>query len=345
MKIKNKLLNKNGKCFIIAEAGVNHNGDLDLAKKLVDVAKKSGADAIKFQTFTAGKLVTESAPMAEYQKKNIGKTESQYEMLKKLELKPEYHKILFDYAKRKGIMFISTPFDEDAIDFLDELGVDVFKVGSSDANNIPYLIKMAKKGKPIILSTGMSDMNEVKESVSKILKINKKLAVLHCTTEYPCPCGQVNLKAMETMAKKLGVMIGYSDHTEGIEVPVAAVAMGAKIIEKHFTLDKFMEGPDHKASIEPKELTEMIKQIRNIEMALGSADKKIAKVAEKYIAIAKKSVVAREDIAKGVKITEKMLIIKRPGIGLEPKYIYKIIGKKAKKDIKKDELIAWKNII
>jgi len=337
-------MNKENRCFIIAEAGVNHNGDLGLAKKLVDAAKNSGADAIKFQTFTAEKLVTGSAPMAEYQKKNTGKTESQYKMLKKLELSPEHHKILFDYARDKGIKFMSSPFDEDAIDFLNKLGVDIFKVGSSDANNIPFLIKMAKKGKPIILSTGMSDIKEIKESVDCILKINKKLTVLHCTTEYPCPYGQVNLNAMGTMSRELGVPIGYSDHTEGIEIPVAAFAMGAKVIEKHFTLDKHMEGPDHSSSLEPKELAEMVTQIRNVEMALGVKSKKITKAAKKYIAIAKKSVIAREDIAKGAKITEDMLIIKRPGTGLEPKYIYKIIGKKAKKNIKKDELISLRHI-
>lgn len=344
MKVKNKLINKNNRCFVIAEAGVNHNGNLDLAKKLIDTAKEAGADAVKFQTFTAEKLVTKLTPMAEYQKKNIGKVGSQYEMLKKLELSQEYYKILFDYAREKGIKFMSSPFDESAVDFLDKLGVDIFKVGSSDVNNIPLLIKIAKKNKPIILSTGLSDMKEIKEAVKCILKINKKLIVLHCTTEYPCPYDQVNLCAIETMQKELGVLVGYSDHTEGIEVSLAAVAMGARVIEKHFTLDKSMEGPDHLASLEPNELTDMIKKIRNIETALGSSKKEITKSAKKYIAIIKKSIVAKVRIAKGSKITEDMLIIKRPGTGLEPKYIYKIVGKKAKKDIEKDELISLDQI-
>lgn len=330
---------QNKRCFIIAEAGVNHNGSLDIAKKLIDAAKNAGADAVKFQTFKAEKLVTKETKMAEYQKKNTGKTESQYDMLKRLELSEEFHKILFDYSKKKGIQFMSTPFDEDAIDFLDRLGVDAFKVGSSDANNIPYLIKMAKKGKTIYLSTGMSDMAEIKESVDTILKFNKDLIVLHCTTEYPCPYDQVNLRAISTMRKELGVPIGYSDHTKGIGVAVAAVAMGAIVIEKHFTLDRKMAGPDHRASLEPDELKEMVMQIRNIELAFGDGRKELVEAAKKYVAVAKKSVVAKQHISKGAKITADMLAIKRPGTGLPPKSIYSMIGKTARAEIEKDSLI------
>lgn len=345
IKIGNKFIGENQPVFVIAEAGVNHNGRLDLAKKLIDKAAEAGADAVKFQTFKAEKLVTRKAEMADYQKKNIGKTESQYAMLKKLELKDRFHKPLFDYAKKKGLIFMSTPFDEDAIDFLDELGVPIFKAGSSDTNNIPYLIKMAKKKKPILLSTGMSDMREIKESVDAILRYNKQLIVLHCTTDYPCPYDQVDLRVMKTMRKKLGTLIGYSDHTNGLEVPVAAVALGANVIEKHFTLSRKMKGPDHKALLEPGELKQMVTQIRNIEKALGKNKKIITEVAKKYISVAKKSVVANHDIRKGEKFTNKNLGIKRPGTGLAPKYYFNILGKRAKKDIEEDKLIRKNDYI
>lgn len=326
IKIKNKLIGPKEPCFVIAEAGVNHNGDFKLAKKLIDKAAIAGADAVKFQTFKAEKLVTRKA-------------ESQYAMLKKLELKDKLHKPLFDYAKKKGLIFISTPFDEDSIDFLDKLGVAVFKVGSSDTNNIPYLIKMAKKQKPIILSTGMSNMREIKESVDTILKYNKKLVVLHCTTGYPCPYDQVDLRAMKTMRKKLGTLIGYSDHTNGLEVPVAAVALGANVIEKHFTLSRKMKGPDHKASLEPNELKHMVKQIRNIKKALGRSKKVVTEAAKKYITVAKKSMVANHNIRRGEKFTKHNIGIKRPGTGLKPREYFNVLGKKAKKDIKADKLI------
>ena len=344
MKIGNKTIGKGEPVFIIAEAGVNHNGNLDIAKKLIDKAVYANVDAVKFQTFQAEKLVTMNAKQAEYQAKNIGHKETQYDMLKRLELKREYHSVLKNYAEEKGIIFLSTPFDEDAIDFLDSLGVYAFKVGSSDTNNIPYLKRMAKKGKPIILSTGMSDLEEIVESVDTILKYNKDLIVLHCTTDYPCPYDKVDLNVLNTLKEELGTVIGYSDHTLGIEVPIAAVALGAKVIEKHFTLDRKMPGPDHKASLEPNELKEMVKGIRNVEKALGNDKKIVTDVARKYIDVAKKSVIANKSIKKGEKISSDMLIIKRPGTGLKPKYFYEIIGKKAKKDIEKDTLIQLEEI-
>ena len=326
MKIGNKTIGE--EVFIIAEAGVNHNGELSIAKELIDKAAEAKVDAVKFQTFQAEKLVTTTAKQAEYQAKNIGYNESQFDMLKRLELKKEYHLILKNYAEDRGLIFLSTPFDEDAIDFLDELGVYAFKVGSSDTNNISYLIKMAKKGKPIILSTGMSDLEEIIESVDTILKYNKDLVVLHCTTDYPCPYDKVDLNVLDTLKKELDVVVGYSDHTSGIEIPIAAVSLGAKVIEKHFTLDRNMEGPDHKASLEPNELKAMVKCIRNIEKSLGNKEKIITDVAKKYIDVAKKSIVAKVDILKDTIITKDMLIIKRPGTGIKPRELNNIIGKK-----------------
>ena len=341
MKIGNKEIGKNKPTFIIAEAGVNHNGSLSTAKKLVDAAVESGADAIKFQTFKTENLVSKKAKMCDYQISNTGKTQSQFEMLKKLELTKKHHEIIFNYARKKGIIFLSTPFDDESVEFLYELGVPAFKVGSSDTNNIPLLVKIAKKQKPIILSTGMSDLNEIIESVNAIKKYNKQIIVLHCTTDYPCKLDEVNLNAMKTIGKKCDVLIGYSDHTEGIQVSLSAVALGAKIIEKHFTLDKNMKGPDHKASLEPKEFKKLTESIRNIEISLGSEDKAISDSPKKYIGEIKKSIIAKQDIKIGQKITEDLLIIKRPSYGIEPKYLDKIIGLTAKCDINKDECIQW----
>lgn len=344
IKIGNKSIEEGGPCFIIAEAGVNHNGSLKLAKKLVDTAKKAGVGAVKFQMFKSENLVTEKGEMANYQKKNIGKKERQLEMLKKLELSEKDFIELKQYCNKKKIIFLSTPHTEDAIDFLECL-VPVHKVASGDLTNSPFLEKVAKKKKPIILSTGMATLSEVKEAVNTIKKAgNNKIILLHCTTNYPCPLEEVNLKAMLTLKNEFNLPVGYSDHTLGILVPIIAITMGAQVIEKHFTLDKNLQGPDHKASLEPDELKEMVKKIREAEKALGEGVKKPTKSEEKIKKIARKSIIAKVDIPKGIKITKNMIIIKRPGKGIEPKYLSRVVGRIAKKNIRKDELITWETI-
>lgn len=341
IEIAGKIIGENCPIFIIAEAGVNHNGRLDLALKLVDAAKKAGADAIKFQTFKAADVVTAQGKMADYQKKNIGKTEFQLEMLKKLELKEKFYKPIIKRCKEKNIIFLSTPHGGfGSVDFLQSLDVPAFKFGSGDLNNLPVLQYAAKFNKPIILGTGMATMKEVKEAVNCFRKTgNNKIIVLHCTTNYPCRFEEVNLRAMRTIMKKLNVLIGYSDHTSGIDVSIMAVTLGACIIEKHFTLDRNMPGPDHKTSIEPDELRKMIKQIRKVETILGSGVKKPTENELLMIKTVRKSIVSLRDIKKGEKFTKDNIGIKRPGTGLEPKYYFKILGKIAKKDILKDTLV------
>lgn len=344
IKIGNKLVGEKEPCFIIAEAGVNHNGKLSLAKKLVDSAKKSGVDAIKFQTFKAEEVVTKNAQMAEYQKMNIRKKESQQEMLRRLELRYEDFIELKEYCDEKKIIFLSTPHSEDAIDFLEPL-VPAYKIGSGDLTNFPFLEKVAKKGKPIILGTGMATLEEVKEALNFIYKQrNKRVIALHCTTNYPCPLKEVNLRAMLTMREKLNCLLGYSDHTPGIIVPIMAATLGAVVIEKHFTMDKSLPGPDHKASLDPKEFKEMVKKIREVEIILGKKGKKPTKSEKEIMKVVRKSIVAKIDIPKGTGIKKEMLTIKRPGTGIKPKFSEKIIGKTAKKDVKKDELINFKNL-
>lgn len=326
--------------FIIAEAGVNHNGSLKLAKKLIDEAKNAGANAVKFQTFKAKNLASKEAKQAEYQKKNMGKEESQFDMIKKLELSYDEFKNLAQYCEQKEIKFLSTPFDFESIEFLNDLGMDYFKIPSGEITNYPYLVKIAKLNKAIIMSTGMCTMEEIKEAY-KVLKDNgaKEITVLHCTTQYPTPFEDVNLNAMLSIKKELNVDIGYSDHTIGIEVSVCAVALGAKVIEKHFTLDKNMQGPDHKASLEPDELKQMVDSIRNIEKALGDGVKKPSNSEIENMDIARKSIVAIEDIKKGELFSEKNLTTKRPGSGINPMKWNEVIGKEAKRDFKEDELI------
>ena len=328
------------KVFIIAEAGVNHNGDINNAKKLIDVAARAGADAVKFQTFKAENIVCKNAEKAEYQKNTTGEEENQFSMLKKLELTEEMHQELQAYCLEKNIMFLSTPFDLESIDYLDKEGIKIMKIPSGEITNYPYLIKMAKTCKPIIVSTGMAELNEVEEAVT-ILRDNgaKDITVLHCNTEYPTPYADVNLKAMLTLKDKLDLKVGYSDHTMGIEVPIAAVAMGATVIEKHFTLDKNMDGPDHKASLEPEELEAMIRSIRNIENALGDGIKSPSLSEKKNIDIVRKSIVAKKVILKGEIFTEDNLTVKRPGNGLSPMYWNELIGKMASKDYEIDEMI------
>jgi len=332
------------KVFIIAEAGVNHNGSLDLAYQLVDVAKGAGADAIKFQTFKAEKVVSSKAPKAEYQKKATSSDESQLEMIKKLELSFEDFVKLKKYCDKKGIMFLSTPFDYQSIDFLYDL-VDIYKIPSGEIINYPYLKHIAAKNKPLIISTGMANLGEVEEAINTIREINSetKISLLHCTTNYPTPYEEVNLKAMQTLATAFELPVGYSDHTLGIEVPVAAVAMGAKIIEKHFTLDKNLPGPDHKASLEPNELKEMVKAIRNIEMALGDGIKKPNKSEIEIMKVARRSLIATRNIRAGEIIKESDIAIKRPGTGILPKFKEIIIGMKLINDIRQDESFRWEN--
>ncbi|NRT73696.1 N-acetylneuraminate synthase [Clostridium beijerinckii] len=329
-----------GKTFIIAEAGVNHNGSIELAKQLVDIAADAKVDVVKFQTFKSENLVCKYTSKAEYQKKTTSKDESQFIMLKKLELDIESHKILMDYCRNKGIMFLSTAFDLESIELLNKLGLELFKIPSGEITNYPYLKRIGSLKKKVILSTGMSCLKEIEEAV-KVLKENgtNNITVLHCNTEYPTPMDDVNLNAMKTIKEELDVEVGYSDHTLGIEVSIAAVAMGAKVIEKHFTLDRNMEGPDHKASLEPNELKAMVKSIRNIEKALGNGVKVPSKSEIKNLNMARKSIVANKNIKKGERFTEENLACKRPGNGLSPMKWTQVVGKSAIKDFEKDEMI------
>lgn len=328
--------------LIIAEAGVNHNGSLELAKQLAKVAKEAGADIVKFQTAKPESLVSKQAKMAEYQKENIGKEMSQLDMLKKLLLSFGDFVELSNYCKEIGIQFLSTPFDLESIDFLNDLGCDVWKIPSGEITNYPYLVKIAKTSKKIILSTGMCTLEEIRDAVDVLEKNGAgSISLLHCTTQYPTPYEDVNLNAMITLKNEFSKEVGYSDHTKGIEVPVAAVAMGAAIIEKHFTLDRNMEGPDHKASLEPDELAKMVESIRNIEAAFGNGIKKPADSEISNISVARKSIVAKRKITKGEIFTEDNLTTKRPGNGINPMRWNEIIGQKAIMDFDEDDLIAF----
>jgi len=329
--------------LIIAEAGVNHNGDIAKAKALIDKGAEAGVDYVKFQTFKAGNLVTKQAKRAAYQDKNTQDNDSQYEMLKKLELSQKDHQELIDYCTQKGVKFLSTGFDFESLEFLAGLGITIAKVPSGEITNLPYLRKVATLFPEVILSTGMANITEIKDAV-KVLTDNgvskDKIIVLHCNTEYPTPMEDVNLKAMLHIQRELGVPIGYSDHTLGIEVPIAAVALGATVIEKHFTLDKTLPGPDHKASLEPDELKAMVSAIRNIEKAIGGSGlKEVSKSEAKNKPIARKSIVASKSIKKGDFFTEENITVKRPGIGISPMQWDEVIGKTAKKDFEEDDLI------
>lgn len=326
--------------FIIAEAGVNHNGDINIAKKLVDEAVLAGADAVKFQTFKAENLVCRNASKAEYQLDTTDKDETQFDMLKKLELTEKMHVELIDYCKNRDIMFLSTPFDIDSLHYLVNLGLDIIKIPSGEITNYPLLREVGKTKKKVILSSGMSTLNEIKNAKRVLMEFGcKDLIVLHCNTEYPTPYQDVNLKAMNTIREELGVRVGYSDHTQGITVPIAAVALGAEVIEKHFTLNRNMIGPDHRASLEPDELKEMIRAIRNVEASLGDGVKKPSVSEKKNIEIARKSIVAKCNIAKGTLLNGENLTTKRPGIGISPMEWDYVIGQKAKRDFDMDEMI------
>ena len=339
------------KVIIIAEAGVNHNGDFENAKKLVLAAADAGADYIKFQTFKADNLVSKNAVKANYQKINSlnNADNSQYEMLKKLEMPESWYFDLIDLANKSGIRFLSTGFDEQSIDFLESLNLDIFKIPSGEITNKPYLEHIASKGRPVIISTGMSSINEIGQAI-KILMTNnvlkENITILHCNTEYPTPMSDVNLKAMLSLKEQFGVKVGYSDHTLGIEVPIAAVALGAEVIEKHFTLDKNMDGPDHKASLSPIELTDMVRAIRNIELAIsGSGEKVVTESERKNMAIARKSIHLKNEIKSGHIIEFKDLIMKRPGNGISPMQIDEVIGKRVVRDLNEEHMLVFNDLM
>ena len=328
------------KVFIIAEAGVNHNGNINIAKKLIDAASEAGVDAVKFQSFITEKIVSKYTEKAGYQKKTTDKNESQYGMIKKLELDKERHMELLDYCHYKNMMFLSSPFDLESIRLLNELGLEIFKIPSGEITNLPYLREIGKLKKKVILSSGMSTLGEI-EAALHLLRQNgtKEITVLQCNSEYPTPMEDVNLNVMLTIKDAFKVDVGYSDHTLGIEVPIAAAAMGAKIIEKHFTIDRNMDGPDHQASLEPHELKAMVTAIRNIEIALGNGIKEPSKSELINMKFVRKSIVAKCTIEKGEVFSEDNLTVKRPGNGISPMSWDEIIGKIAKRDYEEDELI------
>ncbi len=330
------------KVIIIAEAGVNHNGDYELAKKMVVAAKEVGADYVKFQTAVPEKVISKFAEMADYQKENTGKEESQLEMCRRIHLKLTDYEPLKRYCEEVGIKFISTPFDLESIETLDALKMDFWKIPSGEITNYPYLVKIAKTKTPVVMSTGMCELYEIGEAI-KVLCENglkkEEITLLHCNTEYPTPYEDVNLLAMNKMRDEFGVRVGYSDHTKGIEIPIAAVSLGATIIEKHFTLDKTLPGPDHVASLDPKELKAMVDAIRNVEVCFGSGEKTVSNSERKNIPIVRKSILAARDIKQGEVFTEDNITVKRPGNGISPMKWNDVLGKVAKRDFVEDELI------
>jgi len=345
VKIADRIIGEGRPCFIIAEAGVNHNGDINLARKLIDAARDAGADAVKFQTFTAEAIATKGAEKAPYQKEASGTGESQYDMLKKLELSKEAHRELKNYAEKQGIIFLSTPFDEASIDLLDGLGVPAFKVASGEITNLPLIKYIAKKKKPVIMSTGMSTLDEIGEVLEFLHNEGaKEIILLHCVSVYPAKIEDMNLRVMVSLRRTFGLPVGLSDHTTSITVPVAAVALGACVIEKHFTLDRNLPGPDHQASLEPQELKQMVKSTREVEMALGDGVKRLTPDEIENKKVTRRSIVAKIDIPNGVTITKEMLAIRRPGNGLEAKFMNLVIGKTTQKDIKSGEAITLSKV-
>lgn len=331
------------KCFIIAEAGVNHNGNIDLAFKLIDVAINARCDAVKFQTFISEKVISKYAPKAEYQLQATNKNESFLEMSKKLELDQEAHIKLKKYCDNKGIIFLSSAFDLESIDFLNKLDLNLYKIPSGEITNLPYLRKIGKLNKKVIMSSGMANIDEIRDALDVLTlsgTAKGNITVLHCNTEYPTPMEDVNLKAMLTIRDKFGIRVGYSDHTQGIEIPIAAASLGAEVIEKHFTLDHTLPGPDHAASLEPDELKTMVIAIRNIEKAFGDGVKKPSPSETKNIPITRKSIVAKKPIKKGELFSEDNLTAKRPGTGISPMELDKVIGEQAGKNYHPDELIT-----
>jgi N-acetylneuraminate synthase/N,N'-diacetyllegionaminate synthase len=330
--------------FIIAEAGVNHNGDLRMAKRLVDAAKGCGADAVKFQSFKAERIASRHAALAEYQKRSV-RGDSQLEMIRRLELDEEAHRVLFSYCRKERIQFLSTPFDEGSADLLERLGVKAFKLPSGEITNKGLLEHVARKRKPLYLSTGMSTLAEVRAAVGWIRAAGgPSLTLLHCVTEYPAPAREINLRAMKTLSDAFGLPVGYSDHTMGIEVPTAAAALGATVIEKHFTLDRLLPGPDHKASLEPPEFAAMVRAIRSVEAALGDGIKRPAPCERKNIAIARKSLVAAADLERGHVLRPEDLLAKRPGTGISPADLGRILGRTLRMALRADGVLAWKHL-
>jgi len=331
--------------FVIAEAGVNHNGSLDLALQLVDAAKASGADAVKFQTFRADQLATRSAHKAPYQERTTSNSESQFEMLQRLQLDAAAHRRLIDHCRNVGIQFLSSPFDIQSADLLATMNVPLYKVPSGEITNLPFLQHLARKSRPLILSTGMSTLGEVEEAVQVLQAAGAiQLTLLHCVTEYPAPYAEVNLRAMQTLKSAFGLPVGYSDHTSGIEIAIAAVALGAEVIEKHFTLDRSLPGPDHSASLEPVELRQMVTAIRHVEAALGTGIKAPAPCELPNISVARKSVVAARTLPAGHQLATGDLEIKRPGNGLAPKLLPALIGRTLRASVAKDEIINWDHL-
>ena len=331
--------------FIIAEAGVNHNGSLDMALQLVDAAKQSGADAVKFQSFKADQLATRSAHKAAYQERTTSQAESQFDMLKRLELDRAAHERILRHCEDRGIQFLSSPFDLPSIDLLAEMNLPVYKIPSGELTNEPYLRKIGAKGKPVILSTGMATLGEVEEAINTLRAAGAgQLTLLHCVTEYPAPYAEVNLRAMHTLKLAFGLPVGYSDHTPGIEVSIAAAALGAEMIEKHFTLDRSLPGPDHAASLEPGELKAMVTAIRNVEAALGTGIKAPAPCEIPNISVARKSLVAARSLPAGHKLQEQDLNIKRPGNGLAPKLMPALVGRTLRVAVEQDALIRWDDL-
>ncbi|HVD98326.1 MAG TPA: N-acetylneuraminate synthase [Cytophagaceae bacterium] len=332
------------KVLIIAEAGVNHNGSYELALRLIDAAKEAGADIVKFQTFVPELLMSKKAQKADYQKQTTGAEESQLEMIRKLSLGYDEFRALKTYCEKKGIQFLSTAFDLPSLDFLVELGINLFKIPSGEVTNLPYLKKIGSLKKQVILSTGMCTLEEISEAIVVLTEAGTPLTnitALHCNTEYPTPFSDVNLAAMKTISETFHIPTGYSDHTKGIEVPIAAVALGAVVIEKHFTLDRTMEGPDHKASLEPLELKQMVDSIRHIEQAIGNGTKEPSSSEKKNIAIARKSIHLNKDLKAGHILTENDLIMKRPGDGISPMKMDEVVGKKIKSDLNEDTKLNW----
>lgn len=340
--IVDRIVGSSHPCFIIAEAGVNHNGDLRLAMDLIDIAADAGADAVKFQTFIADRLVTRDAPKAAYQAETTGDGESQYEMLRRLELSAQDHRALIERCRERGILFLSTPFDEQAADLLDSLGVGAFKTPSGELTNLPYLRHIAAKGKPMIVSTGMATLGEVEEAVDAISQNGcHQVALLHCVSSYPADPAAINLRAMATLKQAFSVPVGYSDHTSGLEIAFASVALGAAVIEKHFTIDRGMPGPDHRASLEPDELAGLVRGIRAVELALGNG-RKYPTISEADTAqVARKSLVLARDISSGEAIAKDDIVIMRPGTGIAPKYREQVIGRSARYAMTAGTVLTW----
>jgi len=340
IKIGNFTISENSKTFVIAEAGINHCGDIEIAKKLIEIAKESGADAVKFQAYKTENLILDNVEKAPYQNESDFLSKNQFDMLKRLELSYEENKILKDYCKNLDITFLTTPYDEDSLNSLDELSVDAYKIASTDLTNIPFLIKVAKKNKPIFISTGMSYLQEVELALREIVKINRDVILLQCTASYPVKLEEVNLKVINSFKEKFDILVGFSDHTTGIGASPYAVALGAKVIEKHFTIDKNLNGPDHKASLNPDELKKLIDEIRKVEVCLGSELKMPTFSEIENRKFLQKCLVAAKDIKKGTILTESLIVAKRTGgIGISPIYYGELIGKEVKRDYKKGDFI------